>query len=1001
MYKFAINRPIATFMLFFALVIFGLNSYFTMPLNLFPNVEIPLIKITAKANGDKEYIESKILKVIEDEVGGVSGIDKIFSSSFDYVGVVLVQFKLNKSLDEAANDIRDKLAKTEFSNAVEIEKLSGDSGKIYSLFLQNLGSDKAKFMQKIDTEILPFIKRIEGVGNTDEIGFLKPEIRVFLDRFKLQKFHLNAAEIIQIIKNSNFKFPVGKLENSTSEILIKSDLEAKNLDELKNIKITPNLQLKDIATIEFGVSDLDSLAIFNSQNGVIIDISKVIGANSVKTIKNIEKNLDELSKISGENIKITPIFSKFELIDRNLSQVLHDLILGLILTLFIVYFFLRNAVFTLISAISIPVSIIGTFFIMDILGYDLNRLTLIALTLGIGIFIDDAIVVIENISKKMCSQTPLIASFNGVKEISFSVLAISVILLCVFVPMGFMNSIVGRFFNSFALSIASGVVVSFFVSIMLIPSLCARFIRTSENKEPQIFIKMENFYEKILRVIILRKKAFTIGVLAIMSLFMALALRLGADFMVMEDNAEFELFLEADSKISLNSMQEKSAEILNLIKSDENVEYAYEMIGYTDAKEANKAKIYVKLKNVNERKFRQGKIIESWREKFAKFSDFKVIISAIPVVESAGINEPIQLVIMGENLEKLGEISTKTAEILSKIKGVRDIKSTFDDKKESLKITLNREIAKKVGLSEQNFAQILNATFSSNVVGSFDTQKAKYDIVVRIKDANRQNIDDLRSLSFKNSQGEEILFDSVAKIEPEISPNELKRFNRQKEILITANIAEISLDSVINSLKSHLENLPNGYSYKFIGQAELMGQTYEAFAFTIILSAVLIYMVLASLYESLVLPFIVLLTMPLAFSGVSLGLFLSGNSFSLFVMVGVILLFGMVGKNAILVVDFANRLAKSGISIDEAVIKAGKLRLKAILMTTFAMIFAMLPLAFSRGAGYEGNSPMAIAIISGLISSTILTLLLIPAIFDILYKFDLFLRKFYEREKIE
>lgn len=1006
MFKFALNRPVSTFMIFLSLIIFGFYSLKVMPVNLFPNIEIPVIKITSYSNGDIHFIETDVSKKIEDAVSSVDSIDSINSISYNNVSVVIVKFKLSKDIEVAANDIRDRLSDVKIDGKVLVEKLSGDSGHIMSFFLSSKNGDKQALMNIIKDKVKPFFEHIQGVGKIKDVGYLEPQIRIFLDINKLNKYSLNANEIVKILKTHNFKAPLGKVINNKSEIYLKSDFEAENLQDLANVRIMPGVFLSDIARIENSFDDNDSMAIMNDKEGVLLDIIKVNGVNSIKTIDNISKNLDILQKILGDDFKYSITFNKKDNILKHVNQVFFDMSFGVFLTMLIVFIFLRNFISTLIATLSVPISIIGTFFIIYLLGYDLNRLTLLALTLGIGIFIDDAIVVIENISKKLKnSKDVLQASFQGVKEIAFSVLGISIVLLCVFIPMGFMDGIIGRYFQSFALSVAGGVVISFFVSMMLIPMFASRFVKSSKSKFYQktdfIFIFIENCYEKLLNLILKFKFVFIIITICVIVFTGFLAKNIGIDFMPMEDNGEFYVDLQAKAGTSLENMKNLSFEVLKKINKDsKNVEYCTLMLGYSDAKETYKSRIYVKLNSFKKRTLRQKQIIAKYRKELMD-DNLIVRISDIPIVDVGNINEPIQLVITGDDFKKLDEISQKAEYILKNISGVVDLKNSSDDKTIEISITLNKEKAKKFGVNPYDIANVLFASFSSNVVGNFTYKSTTYDISMRFDDKFRQNLDDLKKIQIKNSTNDNIYLDSLVDFIHISSPANILHYNKKRENLITANIENIPLNKVTIDSKKELDSImENGYSYKFTGYIEFMQDTNEIFIKTTIISAILIYIVLASLYESFILPIIVMITIPLAFSGVAIGLVLTQNNFSLFVMVGMILLFGMVGKNAILVVDFANRAANSGIQINKAILNAGKLRLRAILMTTFAMIFAMLPLALSKGVGYEGNSPMAICIICGLISSTILTLLVIPAIFGIFYKIDQKIRKIYKRDKV-
>ncbi|QKG29244.1 efflux RND transporter permease subunit [Campylobacter sp. RM16187] len=1006
MYRFAINRPITTLMIFMSLVVFGVMSLQRMPVNLFPEIEIPLIKITTYASGDMNLIESKVTKKIEDEISTIDGIDKIHSYSYNNLSVVLIQFDLEKDINVAADDVRDKVSKAGVEGRSEIEKIKGTGDRILNIFVSSKSGDEVALMKLVDEKVKPFLQRIDGIGKVGDVGFLEPQVKIYLDPFKLDKFRLNANDIANLIKTQNLKAPLGKLESANSQLFLKSSFDAKSIEELKELRLASGVFLKDVARIELDKQDTDSIAVMNGKQGVMLELLKISGVNALATIENVKSKIDELSQIVGEEYELKIAFDNSENITKHIGQVGFDMVLGVVLTIFIVFFFLRNFSSTVISALSIPTSIIGTFFIIDMLGFDLNRLTLIALTLGIGIFIDDAIVVIENISKKMQEgeTNPLKASFAGVGEITFSVLSISAVLLCVFVPIAFMEGIVGRYFNSFAMSVAGGIAVSFFVSIMLIPSLGARFLNAQEGKffhltEP-FFVALENGYAWLLAIILKFKTLFVVLSLALLALCMSLAMKVGMDFMPIEDNGEFEIFIKAQPGISLVAMSEKSSVVLDELNKDPRVDYAYMLVGYTDAKDAFKAKIYAKLKDIKERKDRQPQIMEEYRKKL-KIDGLNIKISALPMVDAGGANEPVQLVITGDSLEKLDEILSQARKILESVSGVVDISSDNEDRINQLEISVNKEKAKRLGISQYDITRVVYGSFGQNFLGSFDDGNDQYDIMLRFDDEYRKDITSLEKLHIRSASGEAIALNSVANFKLTKTFSSIMRFNKQRQILIVANVDNIPLDNVQKVVDEQIPSiLPKGYDYRMTGFIELMNDTNEAFIFTISLSVILIYMILAALYESLIMPFIIMISMPLAFGGVAVGLYLSGNSFSLFVMVGAILLFGMVGKNAILVVDFANRYANEGMNVNEAIIKAGSKRLRAILMTTFAMIFAMLPLALSRGAGYEGNSPMAISIISGLISSTILTLFLVPALFGITYKIDKFIGKIYKRDQI-
>ena len=1008
MIKTAINRPITTLMIFLSLVVFGIYSLKTMNVNLYPQVNIPIVKITTYANGDMNYIKTKITQKIEDEVSSIEGIKKLYSTSFDNLSVVSIEFELNKDLESATNDVRDKMQKARLNANYEIEKLNGLSSAVFSLFITRLDGNETKLMQEIDDVAKPFLERISGVSKVKTNGFLEPAVKILLDRFKLDKNALSANEVANLIKVENLKAPLGKIENEQIQMAIKSNFSAKSIDEIRNLTIKQGVFLKDIASVDLAYKDANEAAIMDKKSGVLLGLELAPDANALTVIALAKSKLDQFKSLLGSEYDVKIAYDKSEVIQKHIDQTAFDMILGVLLTIVIVYLFLRNFSITIISVVAIPTSIVATFFIINALGYDINRLSLIALTLGIGIFIDDAIVVTENIASKLKDEpNALKASFAGIKEIAFSVFAISLVLLCVFVPIAFMSGIVGKYFNSFAMSVAAGIVISFFVSIFLVPTLSARFVNAKESsfflKSEPFFEALENGYEKLLALALKFKLIFLAITIVVVVCSFGLAKFVGGDFMPSEDNSEFNIYFKLDPSLSLQASKERLKDKISLINADPQVAYAYFILGYTDAKQPYLVKAYVRLKELKDRANheRQNAIMQRFRDKL-KSDDMSVIVADLPVVEGGDV-QPVKLTITSENGKELEKFVPKISKMLKEINDATDVNSPEEDLLKRVQISIDEDKAKRLNLDKASVASAVYSAFSQNEVSVFENENGKeYELYMRLDDKFRSDTNDILKTKIRSNEGFFVTLGDVATISFEQKPASISRFNRADEIKFLANTKNNApLNSVANEISKKLDEiLPANFKYKFLGFVELMDDTNASFIFTVSASAVLIYMVLAALYESFLLPFLIMLAMPLAFCGVVIGLFISGNPFSLFVMVGVILLFGMVGKNAILVVDFANHFANSGMEANEAVKMAAKKRLRAVLMTTFAMIFAMLPLALSRGAGFEANSPMAISIIFGLISSTLLSLLVVPVLFAWVYNLDKFIRKFYERERI-
>lgn len=1009
MYKFAINRPITTLMGVLSFIVFGLMSYQSMPVNLFPNVDFPVVTVQTVYNGaDANTVESKVTDKLEEAVSGIDGIDKLMSTSYEGLSVITVQFELFKDLNEATNDVRDKISTVLLPNEVEkpVVKKLGATGVAIDLFIATKTGDKTALMRMADEKIKPKLQRIQGVGEVTIIGYQDREIKIYVDPYKLNKYGLTPLDIENIVASQNVKLGVGKLINDKQEIIIKAKADASSVADLQNLLIKPGVKLGDVATVEDGLSDASSYSTYKGNQGVMLEVKKISGANVLNIVNGVKKVMPRLKEIAGDDYDMQLLQDQSEKILVNIDNVRFDLIYGSILAILIVFLFLRNVTATIVAGLAIPTSIIGTFAIIDWLGYDLNKLTLIGLTLAIGIFIDDAIVVIENITKKLeAGMKPFEASLEGIKEIAFSILAISSVLLAVFVPVAFMDGIVGMFFNSFAMTVASGIFLSYLVAVMFIPTVSARVLSAKQSwffrvTEP-IFVAIEKAYAWILKKLI-RFKLLTI-IVTVGLLVASFSLKVGMDFLPMEDNNEFQVFIKAPVGTSIPSMKQKVTPLLEKISQDKNVQYTVLSIGYNTAEETHKAKIYAKLVPVAKRKgMSQEKIIQKYRDAFKDVKDMVITVEDIPPFDTGASNAPIQVVITGDDFKVLEQASSKLMKLLENTKGAVSIDRDYESGKPEIDINILRENAQRAGVSAEEIAGILGSAYSSDrAISYYEENGRQFDITLRFDDASRKSIEDIKKLQVRNTDGDFVSLSGLIHFEKSKGVASINRFDRERKVMVTSGIFGVSLDSVMKKIDAKMGDiLPAGYNYRYTGDVENMADTNKAFGAAILLAVILIYLILAALYESLIQPFIIMVSMPLSFTGVMVALYLTGNNFSLFVMIGIILLLGMVGKNAILVVDFANKAVAEGKSVDDALLEAGEKRLRPILMTTFAMIGAMLPLAFGTGAGHEMNSPMALAIIGGLVSSTVLTLLVVPVIYRLLYPMDRWLRKFYEKGKV-
>ncbi len=1009
MYKFAINRPIATLMYVVMLLIVGSMAFKNMPTALFPNIDFPIVTIrTAYPGAEPSTIETQVTDKIEEAVSEISGVEMISSTSSNGVSVVMVKFVLERNIEEAANDVRDKISAVQLPTSAKqplISKLDVGSAPIINVFVSSKHGTQKELMLFANDVVKPTLQKANGVGRINLIGYRDRAIKILPNPYLLTQFGLSVSDLSNIMSNENIKLAGGKLISDTEELVLKTKSDALSVEELKNTIIKDGIRLQDVATVEDGLSDAQSYSSYNNKQGVMLEVQKISGTNTIEIVDAIKNKLPGVYEKAGNKFEINVLSDTSIYIKHSLKDVEFDLIYGAFLAAIIVFLFLRNFTITLVSALSIPISIVGTFALMDYMGYDLNKMTMIGLTLAIGIIIDDAIVVIENINKKIEEgMDRFSAAVEGTKEMAFAILAISAMLLAVFIPVSFMGGIVGRFFNSFAMTVGFAIIISYSVALSLIPSLSARVLNNKSSnfhkKTEHIFEWIENKYVDVLKKTLNNRKKTLFIVFIIFIFSLSLFPKIGMDFIPKEDKSEFEIQVKASAGISLEQMTRECKAIQNEVKKDKNVEFTTLGIGYSSAKEIHKGLIYVKLKEIEDRELNQEEIIQALRKKLEPFKKKLFIsIAAIPNIKGAGVSVPYQLVLKSDSLEKLAIAKNNITKYLAQKEGIVDIDSNLEDTKPQLEITILREQAARMGVSAKDITNLIRNSFSGEIeISKLEENGKEYNIYLRLPDEYRTDVANLKMLQIKSPVTNELVFlDGLIDIKRENSMATINRTDRERQVTIFADIFGTDLGSAVSYTEAKINSLlPKGVSYRFVGFAEEMQKTASAFGAALFLSVIFMYVILAILYESLVQPFIIMVSLPLSIAGVLIALLLSGNHFSLFVMIGFMLLMGMVGKNAVLLVDFANHAIANGKNVNDALIEAGKKRLRPILMTTMAMIFAMLPLALSSAVGSEVKSPMATAIIGGLISSMVLTLLVVPAIFYIFSPLDNYFRKWYE-----
>ncbi|WP_334094421.1 efflux RND transporter permease subunit, partial [Helicobacter typhlonius] len=769
----------------------------------------------------------------------------------------------------------------------------------------------------------------------------------------------------------------------------------------------------DIATIEDGIEEDKTFASFNKTPGVIFEVQKIAGANDISIADAVMKVLPQIESISPEyDIKVFK--DTTQNVRAAISSVEFDVLLGVFLAVSVVFIFLRSATITLVSAISIPISIFGTFALMNFFGFSLNMLTLLAVALAIGIIIDDAIVVIENIHKKLeHGMRKREAAYEGVREIGFALIAISAMLLSVFIPVGSMSGIVGRFFQSFGITVAAAIGISYIVVITIIPMVSSIVVNPKHSKfyyrtEP-FFKRLDAYYVKTLAFVLRNRVKVIVGIVGIFFLSLTLLAKLGMEFIIPDDKSEFQVFMETKPGTSMNAMKEKTNELQNIVMAHSDIDFTTLQIGYDAQKTIFKAQIYARLKPKKERanKESQFKIMADIGEQL-KASEVgkEFVISTSEVSDfGGGDNSPYQVAILapdGETLKKTKDNLINLLKTDPTLAGkVTNIHLNTSDDLPEYRLRVLRANADRYGVNAQDIGNVVRGAFSGEaIVGYYKDRGKEYDITIRAPDNDRISLNDIKKLQVKNRNGDLMFVEGLVEIEHTSAPSVISRFDRQRSVTVYAYPVKnsgISLGDMMNiTAQKSNEWLEPGATFRLQGEAENAQEMMIAFLVAVLTAIVLIYLILAALYESFLQPVVIMMTLPFSFAGAFIALFVVQQPFSMFSLMGLMILMGLVGKNATLLIDVANEKRKEGYSTDEALILAGESRLRPILMTTIAMVFGMIPLAISTGSGAGMKSPMGICIIGGLLFSMFLSLLIVPAIYRTIAPLDDWLQKFYK-----
>ncbi|MBI4666437.1 MAG: efflux RND transporter permease subunit [Nitrospinae bacterium] len=1000
----SIRRHVLAWMLSGVLVLFGIISYHRIGVDRFPYIEFPMISVTTvQAGANPDVVDSSITNIIESAVNSVPGIEHVQSTSSPGVSQVNINFTLDKNIDVAFNEVQSKVNQVLRKLPKDIDppvvaKVQTGSNPMLWLALQG-----DRTLQQLNVYARNVIKKkletVNGVGEIRIGGERRRVIRVNADIGKMAAFGVTTQDIVRAFNTEHLMLPGGFLVAGKTEDMVKLDLEFHNMAALSNMVVASRsgapVRLKDIAGLEDGQADYRQLARFNGKPTVGIGIVKIPNANTVAIANSVlQKVEDEIEPQLPPGMTLILSSNDAIFIQEMVDGLLEHLLLGTLLTAIVVWLFLKSLRATIIISMAIPVSLLGAVAVMYQAGYTFNTLTLLALLLLIGVVVDDAIVVLENIfrHREHLDPDPVSAAVNGSTQVAFAVIAASLTLVSIFAPVIFLGGIIGKFFQSFGVVVTFGVIVSLFVSLTLTPMLCSRYLSIpSQHGRAYMFLDavfkaMDRAYRKTL-ALALGYRWTVVGMAVITvasSVFFFNAT--GKGFVPDEDEGRFMVFFRTPLGSSINYTDDRLKKVEEVIATHkEEVAGYFTVIGLGSAGQVNQGLAFVRMTPKHDRKLRQYEFIPVLSKELSQIPGVRAFAAPIPMVGGMR-GEPLQFILRGLDLDEVGRLANELRARLAKVEGIGRLDLDLQLDLPQLSVDVDRVRATDMGVSAQDVGMAVNA-----MAGGLDIAKyndipgdgERYDVRLKAAEGSVTGSGDISRLYLRAKDGSLVRLDTLAKVERELGPAVIGRYDLQYSAAFFGNPSIPLGDAIAAVQKEAAAILPLGYTLKMVGQAEEFGKTMANIIFAFTLAMVLVYMVLASQFDSFIQPLIIMMAQPLAIIGGVAALWATGQTLNIYSMIGLVLLVGLVAKNSILLVDMTNQLRGEGKSIRDALTEACPVRMRPVIMTSMTIILALLPAAVGVGAGADSNAPLAIAVIGGMVSSTLLTLVVVPSVYSL------------------
>jgi HAE1 family hydrophobic/amphiphilic exporter-1 len=1022
--KVSLKNPVFATMVMLALVVLGLFAFQRLKVDQFPNIDFPVVVVSTDYPGaSPEIVESEVSKKIEEAVNSIAGINALTSRSYENQSVVVIEFQLHINGRKAAEDVREKVAAVRPSLRAEVKepkvlRFDPSSRAVWSLaVLPDASRGKPLSAVEITSWSEQVLKKrlenVRGVGSVTLVGGTRREINLYLQPAAMEALGVSADQVVAAVRNENQDLPVGAIRALDQERMVQVESRMLRPENFNRIivgrKGTSPIYLSQVARVQDGPQEIDTLALYNGQRTQLLTVQKSQDENTIEVIDGLTRTLAEMQAEVPAGLRLEPVTDTSRPIRVSVNNVRQTLIEGAILTVLIVFLFLNSWRSTVITGLTLPISLIGTFMFMNMFGFTINMVTLMALSLCVGLLIDDAIVVRENIVRHVqLGKDAWNASMDGTQEIGLAVLATTLSIVAVFLPIGFMQGIIGKFFHEFGITIVAAVMISMFVSFTLDPMLSSIWHDPAihahgEHAAPVTLYdrtlgrvtawfetatdRLADGYQKILAWSLVHKRKTVLLAIGIFVLSIFMVRFVGTEFVPKADFSETTVNIQTPVGSSLEATEAKTRQVEAIIREFPEVRYTVATLNTGVALGKNSASIYVRMTDRKDRQRNVDVISGALRERLQRVPG--LIVTHVGTLDPVGGNKQIEFSILGPDQHELERMTLLATERLREIPGLVDLDSSVRANKPTIAVRMRNESASDLGLGTAQLGVPLRTLVAGQTVGNWRAPDDQtYDVNVRLAPDARVNPQDLERLPFAVGTGADgssriVRLGQVAQVLESTGSNQINRRDLSREVALNANTYGRAMGEVSGDIRKVMDglNLPPGYRYQFGGSTKNMAESFGYALSALAMAVIFIYMILASQFKSFLQPLALMTALPLTLIGVVLALMLFRSTLSMFSIIGVIMLMGLVTKNAILLVDFAIRAREDGMDRSAALLMAAKVRLRPILMTTLAMIFGMVPLAFALSEGSEQRAPMGQAVIGGVITSSLLTLVVVPVVY--------------------